>query len=107
MEIWQTCRCVGSMLRALMGSLVVLVDPCPALQEQIIVSFGTLGGRKTGHGLTSRPRKTAAEPFLNGLLRLFEYAVKSGAGLLIGTLHLRYALLLCTRAAFLVFASSW
>ena len=45
---------------------------------------------KSGHGLTSRPRESASELFLNELLSLFRYPPKSGRALLTGTLPLRY-----------------
>ena len=43
-----------------------------------------------GHGLTSRPRESASELFLNELLGLFRYPPGSGRALLAGTLPLRY-----------------
>ena len=43
-----------------------------------------------GHGLTSRPRESASELFLNELLGLFRYLPKSGRALFGGTLPLRY-----------------
>ena len=49
------------------------VDICRAALALIIV------------GYVSRPRETAAEPFLDELLKLFGYAERSGAGLLDGT----------------------
>ena len=55
------------------------------------MGFSLVGsGVKCGHGLTSRPRENASEPFLNELLRLFDYPPGSGRALLAGTLHLRY-----------------
>ena len=45
---------------------------------------------KCGHGLTSRPRESPSELFLNELLSLFRYPSKSGRALLRGTLPLRY-----------------
>ena len=48
------------------------------------------GWEKCGHGLTSRPRESASEPFLNELLRLFTYPPGSARALLAGTLPLRY-----------------
>ena len=47
-------------------------------------------GEKCGHGLTSRPRESASEPFLNELLGLFQYPPGSGRALVGGTLPLRY-----------------
>ena len=49
-----------------------------------------IGWEKCGHGLTSRPRESASELFLNELLSLFRYPPKSGRALLNGTLPLRY-----------------
>ena len=49
-----------------------------------------IGWEKCGDGLTSRPRESASEPFLNELLVLFRYPPGSGRALLAGTLHLRY-----------------
>ena len=49
-----------------------------------------IGWEKCGHGLTSRPRESASELFLNELLTLFRYPPKSGRALLNGTLPLRY-----------------
>ena len=43
-----------------------------------------------GHGLTSRPRETASELFLNELLGLFRHPPGSGRALLAGTLPLWY-----------------
>ena len=49
-----------------------------------------IGWEKCGHGLTSRPRESASELFLNELLSLFRYPPRSGRALLNGTLPLRY-----------------
>ena len=49
-----------------------------------------IGWENCGHGLTSRPRESASELFLNELLGLFRYPPKSGRALLGGTLPLRY-----------------
>ena len=49
-----------------------------------------IGWEKCGHGLTSRPRESASELFLNELLSLFRYLPKSGRALLDGTLPIRY-----------------
>ena len=48
-----------------------------------------IGWEKCGHGLTSRPRESASEPFLNELLGLFQYPPGSGRAFA-GTLPLRY-----------------
>ena len=42
------------------------------------------------HGLTSKPRESASEPFLNELLGLFKYPLGSVRALLAGTLSLRF-----------------
>ena len=49
-----------------------------------------IGWEKCGHGLTSGPRVSAFELFLNELLRLFGYPSGSACALLAGTLPLRY-----------------
>ena len=64
-----------------------------------------IGWERCGHGLTSRPRESASEDFLNRLLILFGYPGGSAAALLAGVLPLRYcsARLACrflTRAMF-------
>ena len=43
-----------------------------------------------GHGLTSRPRESASEPFLNEPLRFFNYPLGSARALLAGILPLQY-----------------
>ena len=49
-----------------------------------------VGWDRCGHGLTSRPRESASEPFLNELLSLFRCPPRSGRALLAGTLPLRF-----------------
>ena len=49
-----------------------------------------IGWEKCGHGLTSRPRESASDPFLDELLGLFRYPAGSGCALLAGILPLRY-----------------
>ena len=49
-----------------------------------------IGWEKCGHGLTSRPRESASELFLDELLGIFRYPPGSGRALLSGTLPLRY-----------------
>ena len=61
-----------------------------ALLVLIIVGFVILGWEKCGHGLTSRPRESASELFLNELLGLFRYPPGSARALIGGTLPLRY-----------------
>ena len=49
-----------------------------------------IGWERCGHGLTSRPRESASEGFLDQLLLLFQYPPKSSRALLDGTRPLRY-----------------
>ena len=49
-----------------------------------------IGWERCGHGLTSRPRESSSEDFLNKLLVLFGYPSGSAAALLAGVLPLRY-----------------
>ena len=44
--------------------------------------------KKCGHGLTSRPRESSSDLFLDELSGLFRYPPKSGRALLTGTLPL-------------------
>ena len=69
MDMWQTCTCVEPSW----ASLVALVDSCPANH----CGLRHTGWEKSSHRLTSRHNETAAEPFLNELLRLFGFADKS------------------------------
>ena len=56
----------------------------------IIAGFVIVGWEKCGHGLTSRPRESSSEIFLDELLEFFRYPFGSGRALLAGTLPLRY-----------------
>ena len=49
-----------------------------------------LGWERCGHGLTSRPRKTASDIFLNELLVFFRYPPGSAPALMAGNLSLKY-----------------
>ena len=89
-DIWRSCRFIG----ALMRSLCLLPG---GLGRFVACSIGAnhcrlrhIGWEKCGHGLTSRPRESASELFLNELLSLFRYPSRSGRALLNGTLPLRY-----------------
>ena len=64
-------------LVALAGFFLVLLVPT-------IVGYGTLGGFKSGHGLTSRPRETSDIRFLDELLLLFGYPPRSGVPCCVG-----------------------
>ena len=74
-DIWRSCRFIG----ALMRSLCLLPD---GLRRFVPCSIGAnhcrlrhIGWEKCGHGLTSRPRESASELFLDELLSLFRYLV--------------------------------
>ena len=89
-DIWRSCRFVGALMRALCllpGGLGRFV-PCSIGANHCRLRH--IGWEKCGHGLTSRPRESASELFLNELLTLFRYLPKSGRALLNGTLPLRY-----------------
>ena len=89
-DIWRSCRFIG----ALMRSLCLLPG---GLERFVPCSIGAyhcrlrhIGWEKCGHGLTSRPRESASELFLEELLGLFRYPPGSGRALIAGTLPLRY-----------------
>ena len=89
-DIWRSCRFIGALMRSLCflpGGLGRFV-PCSISANHCRLRH--VGWERCGHGLTSRPRKSASEPFLNALLRLFGYPSGSAGALLAGTLPLRY-----------------
>ena len=89
-DIWRSCRFIGAMMRSLcmlLGGLGRVV-PCSVGANHCRLRH--FGWEKCGHGLTSRPRESASELFLNELLSLFRYPPESGRALLNGTLPLRY-----------------
>ena len=83
-DIWRSCRFIGALMRALCllpGGLGRFV-PCSIGANHCRLRH--IGWEKCGHGLTSRPRESASELFLNELLTLFRYPPKSGRALLNG-----------------------
>ena len=89
-DIWRSCRFIGAMMRSLCllpGGLGRFV-PCSVGANYCRLRH--IGWEKCSHGLTSRPRESASEPFLNELLRLFDYPPGSARALLAGTVPLRY-----------------
>ena len=89
-DIWRSCRFICALMRSLCllpGGLRRFV-PCSIGANHCRLRH--IGWEKCGHGLTSRPRESASELFLNELLSLFRYPPKSGRALLTGTLPLRY-----------------
>ena len=70
-DIWRSCRFIGSLMRSLCllpGGLRRFV-PCSIGANHCRLHH--IGWEKCGHGLTSRPRESASELFLNELLSLF------------------------------------
>ena len=89
-DIWRSCRFIGALMRSLCllpGGLERFV-PCSSGANHCRLRH--IGWEKCGHGLTSRPRESASEIFLNELLVLFRYPPGSGRALLAGTLPFRY-----------------
>ena len=89
-DIWRSCRFIGALMRSLCllpGRLRRFV-PCSIGANHCRLRH--IGWEKCGHGLTSRPRESSSELFLNELLSLFRYPPKSGRALFTGTLPLRY-----------------
>ena len=89
-DIWRSCRFIGALMRSLCllpGGLRRFV-PCSIGANHCRLRH--IVWEKCGHGLTSGPRESSSELFLNELLSLFRYPPKSGRALLTGTLPLRY-----------------
>ena len=89
-DIWRSCRFIGALMRSLCflpGGLRRFV-PCSIGANHCRLRH--VGWETCGHGLTSRPRESASELFLNEQTSLFRYPPKSGRALLNGTLPLRY-----------------
>ena len=89
-DIWRSCRFNGALMRSLCllpGGLGRFV-PCSIGANHCRLRH--IGWDTCGHGLTSRPRESSSELFLDELLSLFRYPSGSGRALLAGTLPLRY-----------------
>ena len=89
-DIRRSCMFLGTMLRALCvlpGGLGRFL-PCAIGASHSRLRH--IGWVKSGRGLTSRPRETSGNRFLDELLFLFGYPPGSGGALLRGTLPLRY-----------------
>ena len=88
-DIWRSCRFLGSMLRALgqlPGGLGRFI-PCRIGANHC--RLRALGWEQYGHGLTSRPHEHIDTGFLDDLLVLFGYSTDSGELLVAGTLRMR------------------
>ena len=89
-DIWRSCRFIGALMRSrclLPGGLGRFV-PCSTGANHCKLRH--IDWEKCGHGLTSRPRESVSELFLDELLGLFRCPPGSGRALLAGTLLLRY-----------------
>ena len=89
-DIWRSCRFIGASCRALVGLPGGLRRFVSCDTGANHCRLRSLGWEKCGHGLTSRPRESASEGFLNALLVLFGYPSGSASVLLDGELSLRY-----------------
>ena len=70
---WRSCRFIGALMRSLCllpGGLRRFV-PCSIGADHCRLRH--IGWEKCSHGLTSRPRESASDFFLNELLGLFRY----------------------------------
>ena len=81
-DLWRSCRFVGSLMRSLctlLGGLLRFVPRANHCRPRHV------GWVRCGHG-----RESASEPFLNELLRFLDYPPGFARALLAGTLPLRY-----------------
>ena len=89
-DIRRSCRFIGAPMTSLCllpGGLGRFL-PCSIFANHCRLRY--VAWEKCGHGLTSRPRESSSELFLNELLGLFRYPPRCGRALLAGTLPLRY-----------------
>ena len=70
-DIWRSCRFIGALMRSfcLLPGVLRRFVPCSIGANHCRLRH--IGWEKCGHGLTSRPRESASELFLNELLSLF------------------------------------
>ena len=89
-DIGRFCRFLESLIRflALLPGGLSRFLPCRIGADHCRLRH--VGLEKCGHGLTSRPRETSDPVFLDSLLEVFGYPVRSGSVLLAGGLRLRY-----------------
>ena len=88
-DIWRSCRFHWGCDEVSYFFQVVLVGLCLAQLVANHCRLRHIGWERCGHGLTSRARESASEPFLNELLGLFGYYPSGSArALLAGTLPL-------------------
>ena len=89
-DIRRSCKLLGAMLRALRVFAGGLGRFLPCAIGANHSRLRHIGWVQSGHGLTSRPRETCGNRFLDELHFLFGYPPGSGCALLRGTLPLRY-----------------
>ena len=89
-DIWRSCRFFGAIFRALRMLLGGLGRFLPGDIGANHSRLRYIGWEKCSHGLTSSPRETSSDWFLDEFLVLFGYPAASGTGLIAGTLPLRY-----------------
>ena len=77
-DIWRSCRFIGALMRSLCLLPGGLRRFAPCSIGASHCRLRQIGWEKCGHGLTSRPRESASEIFLNELLSLFRYPSRSG-----------------------------
>ena len=107
-DIWRSCRLIAAIMRSLSllpGGLGRFVPRSIGAKH---CRLRHIGWERCGHGLTSRPRESASEPFLDELLSFFRYPPGSARALLAGTLPLRFsAARIASRAPYLAVACAW
>ena len=105
-DIWRSCRFVGSLMSCTLPGGLLKFVPCAIGANHCRLRH--IGLERCGHGLTSRPRESTSEAFLNELLQLFRYPPRSAPALLAGILLLRYcAVRFAGKTSHLSVASSW
>ena len=85
-DIWRSCRFLGALFRGLRDLPFGLRRFVPCDIGANHCRLRHIGWERCGHGLTSRPRESSSEDFLNRLLVLFGYPDGSAAALLAGVL---------------------
>ena len=77
-DIWRSCKCPGSLIRALSGLPGGLGRFVPCRIGAHHCRLRSIGWEQCGHGLTPRPSEVAHAGFLDHLLVLFGYPESSG-----------------------------